>query len=116
MRRDIWGYSPNESLTPREIFGGAYRGIRPAMGYPMLPDQTLNLELCGLLPLERLGITMTENGAMTPASTVTGLYIANPDARYFMVGQIADDQLADYASRRGTEPDRMRRILIRNLT
>ena len=115
VRRDIWGYSPNESLTPREIFGGAYRGIRPAMGYPMLPDQTLNLELCRLLPLERLGITMTENGAMTPASTVTGLYIANPDARYFMVGQIAEDQLADYASRRGTKTDRMRRILIRNL-
>lgn len=115
VRRTVWGYSPEETLTRHEIFQGMYRGIRPAMGYPMLPDQTLNLELRNLLPFGKLGIEMTENGAMTPASTVTGLYIANEEARYFMVGRIGDDQLADYASRRGTEEEKMRRILIRNL-
>ena len=111
VRRDIWGYAPEENLSPQELLRGRYTGIRPAMGYPMLPDQLLNRELSHLLPLESIGVGITENGAMTPSATVSGLYIANPDARYFMVGDIDDEQMADYARRRGLTAERVREIL-----
>ncbi|MDE5875710.1 MAG: methionine synthase, partial [Muribaculaceae bacterium] len=111
VRRNLWGYSPDENLTIDEIFKGAYAGIRPAVGYPMMPDQLLNHKIATLLPLDEIGVEMTENGAMSPSSTVSGLYIASPSARYFMTGEIGDDQLADYSGRRGIEIDRMRELL-----
>ncbi len=110
VRRELWGYAP-ESKCSEELLKGDYRGIRPAMGYPMLPDQLLNHNLSRLLPLDKLGISLTENGAMTPSSTVSGLYIAHDEAEYFMIGEIGEDQIEDYASRRGLTPERIKEIL-----
>lgn len=81
------------------------------MGYPSMPDQTLNLELDRLLSMGEIGITLTENGAMHPSASVSGLYISNPAARYFMLGSVGDDQLADYARRRAMPLERVRRLL-----
>lgn len=77
------------------------QGIRPAMGYPSMPDQTLNLLLDRLLGMGEIGIRLTENGAMDPSASVSGLYISHPGARYFNVGTVGADQEADYARRRG---------------
>lgn len=112
VRTEIWGYAPDEDNDVRRILRGEYQGIRPAMGYPCLPDQTLNNQLIDMLRPEADDyVRLTENGAMSPSSTVSGLYIAHRDARYFMTGRIGDDQLSDYASRRGISPERMRMIL-----
>ncbi len=111
VRKNFWGYAPDESLSPAEMLQGKFEGIRPAVGYPMLPDQLLNHTLARLIPLKEIGIDLTENGAMTPSSSVSGLYIANPKATYFMVGRIGDDQIEDYAGRRGLDPERIREIL-----
>ena len=88
-----------------------YPGIRPAVGYPSLPDQKLNHILDRLLDTSEIGITMTENGAMHPSSTVSGLYIFHPDSRYFMIGDIGKDQMDDYATRRGLSPDEIPALL-----
>lgn len=87
------------------------RGIRPAVGYPSLPDQTLNHDLNRLLRMEEIGIMVTENGAMHPSASVSGLYIPSPRACYFMVGEIGDDQLISYAAARSISPTRLRDIL-----
>ena len=115
VRRQYWGYATDETATVTDILAGNYQGIRPAMGYPMTPDQLLNHKIAKLLSFDSIGVTLTENGAMTPASTVSGLYIAHPEARYFMVGKIGDDQLSDYSRRRAIAKDRMRNILNKNL-
>ena len=111
VRTDEWGYSPDEKVNFRRLLRGDYVGIRPAMGYPSLPDQLLNRELAKLLPMDRLEVDITENGAMSPSSTVSGLYISHPDSRYFMVGEIGEDQIADYAHRRGLSEARVRELL-----
>lgn len=111
VRRKIWAYAPNENLTVEEMLKGCYAGIRPAMGYPMLPDQLLNHTLGELIPFDKIGVSLTENGAMSPSSTVSGLYISSPASSYFMVGEIGDDQLSDYSSRRGMDESRVREIL-----
>lgn len=85
--------------------------IRPAWGYPMLPDQFMILETKDLLPYNKIGISMTENGAMYPPSSISGIYISNPDSKYFMVGEIGEDQIKDYAERRGISFDNMKKIL-----
>lgn len=85
--------------------------IRPAWGYPMLPDQTLILETLDFLPYNEIGVSLTENGAMYPPSSISGLYIGNPDSKYFSIGQIGDDQLKDYAQRREMSEDRIKDIL-----
>lgn len=100
VRRELWGYASDEGLTVKELFQGHYRGIRPAVGYPSLPDQKLTFVLDRLLDLSEIGVSITDNGAMEPSATVCGLYIAHPEASYFMLGRIADDQIADYARRR----------------
>lgn len=112
VRTEYWGYSPDEKMDVAAIFHGEYQGIRPAMGYPMLPDQLLNREVFDLLmPESGKRVVLTENGAMSPSSTVSGLYISNPDSRYFMIGAIAPDQIADYARRRGLPENRIIEIL-----
>lgn len=111
VRRSLWGYAPDENLSPEETLRGEYAGIRPAMGYPMLPDQLLNHNLARLIPLDKIGVSLTYNGAMEPSSTVSGIYISNPNARYFVVGEIGDDQIADYSLRRGISEERIREIL-----
>lgn len=111
-RRDYWGYAPNEEFEPERLFNDNYDGIRPAMGYPMLPDQLLNKEIVDMLqPESGKRVAVTENGAMTPSSTISGLYIANPKARYLTLGIIGEDQIENYAKRRGISADRIREIL-----
>lgn len=112
VRTEYWGYAPFEELDVERILHGDYQGIRPAMGYPMLPDQPLNREIFDILePESGKRVVVTENGAMSPSSTVSGLYIAHPDARYFMIGHIGDDQMEDYAQRRRMSLERIKEIL-----
>lgn len=85
VRRALWGYSEGEELTVEDIKRGNYAGIRPAIGYPSLPDQLLIHELAQILPLSRIGVSLTENGALTPPSSVCGLYLSHPLSRYFNV-------------------------------
>ena len=85
VRRELWGYAPHETLTPKQMFAAEYEGVRPAVGYPSLPDQRTIFPLAQLLGVERIGISLTENGAMQPLSSVCGLYIASRKARYFVV-------------------------------
>lgn len=115
VRRSIWGYAPDEDLTVEQLLHERNQGIRPAVGYPSLPDQSINFILSDLIDMEGMGITLTENGAMSPHATVTGLMIAYPHASYFAVGQIDEEQLEDYARRRGLPVDVMRRFLSSNL-
>ena len=100
VRRD-WGYGATEHLTNEELIGEKYRGIRPAFGYPACPDHTEKVKLFDLLDAGRIGMTLTETGAMLPAASVSGLYFSHPQARYFTVGRIGRDQLEDYARRKG---------------
>ncbi len=101
-RRDFWGYDKNESLSNEELIKEQYMGIRPAPGYPACPDHTEKYKLFELLGGEdATGIQLTESLAMYPASSVCGWYFAHPDSKYFGVGKINDDQLKDYAARKG---------------
>ncbi|MDR0894044.1 MAG: 5-methyltetrahydrofolate--homocysteine methyltransferase [Prevotellaceae bacterium] len=115
VRRTAWGYAPHENLSISELLKERYQGIRPAVGYPSLPDQSVSFLLHQLLPVEEIGITFTENGAMHPHASVCGLMLAHPASRYFMVGKIGEDQLEDYARRRGMTTDKMRKFLAANL-
>ena len=115
VRRVAWGYAPNERLAMDDLLAGRYQGIRPAVGYPSLPDQSINFILDSLLDMQRIGIRLTENGAMHPHSSVSGLMLAHPASRYFSVGRIGWDQLQDYARRRGLPIDMMRKYLAANL-
>ena len=102
VRKSYWGYEPGEALDNDELIAEGYRGIRPAPGYPACPDHTEKATLFELLDAtRRTGAKLTENFAMWPASTVAGWYFSHPEARYFGVGRVGDDQLADYARRKG---------------
>lgn len=111
VRRKYWGYAPDECLTKEQMFREDYQGIRPAIGYPSLPDTSVNFLLDRLLDMKQIGIRLTETGMMTPHSSVSGLMFAHPKARYFDLGKIGEDQLADYARRRGVPKEMMRRFL-----
>jgi 5-methyltetrahydrofolate--homocysteine methyltransferase len=103
VRRE-WGYGRNEVLTPEELIRERYRGIRPAPGYPACPDHTEKGTLFRLLEAEaRIGVSLTESFAMWPAASVSGLYFAHPQARYFTVGRLAQDQVRDYQRRKGLD-------------
>jgi len=115
VRRKYWGYAPQERLTAAELFAERFQGIRPAVGYPSLPDQSLNFVLDGLIGMGSIGIRLTENGMMQPHASVSGLMLAHPQARYFAVGPIDEHQLADYARRRGMPVAVMRKYLAANL-
>jgi 5-methyltetrahydrofolate--homocysteine methyltransferase len=108
--RDEWGYGRAERLTPEEIVAEKYRGIRPAPGYPACPDHTEKRTLWELLDVEaNTGIALTESCAMSPGSSVSGFYFAHPESRYFAVGKLGKDQVADYARRKAmlvTEAER----------
>jgi 5-methyltetrahydrofolate--homocysteine methyltransferase len=102
VRRELWGYAPNEAFSSEELVAESYRGIRPAPGYPAQPDHTEKATLFRLLDAERaIGVKLTESFAMWPASSVSGLYIAHPDAHYFGVAKVERDQVEDYAARKG---------------
>ncbi len=115
IRKEAWGYAPDESLSIPDLLVEKYQGIRPAVGYPSLPDQSVNFLLDKLLGMEQIGITLTENGAMHPHSSVCGMMLAHPASRYFAVGKIGEDQLEDYARRRGMPVKDMRKFLAANL-
>ena len=102
VRRELWGYAPQESLSNAALIAEEYRGIRPAPGYPACPDHTEKATLWQLLDVQaNTGMTLTESFAMLPTAAVSGWYFSHPDARYFAVGKIDRDQVADYASRKG---------------
>jgi len=111
VRKTDWGYAPDESYTPNELLKARYRGIRPASGYPSLPDLSLNFILDELLDMKRIGIRLTPNGAMDPNASVAGLYFSHPESDYFMIGKIGDDQLADYAARKGDSVEETKKWL-----
>ena len=111
VRTTIWGYAADEKLTISEMIGEKNRGIRPAIGYPSLPDQSLNFLLDELIGMSEMGIRLTENGAMRPHASVSGLMIAHPDSRYFAIGPIDAQQAEDYAQRRGMTYDEMKRFV-----
>ncbi|MEM1304503.1 MAG: vitamin B12 dependent-methionine synthase activation domain-containing protein, partial [Planctomycetota bacterium] len=101
VRRE-WGYGEQENLSNEELIRERYRGIRPAPGYPAQPDHTEKQTLFDLLDVEAAtGMTLTESYAMHPAASVSGLYFAHPDARYFAVDHLGKDQVEDYAGRKG---------------
>ncbi len=115
VRTRLWAYAPGESLTPRELFEGKYQGIRPAVGYPSLPDQSLNFLLDSLLAMSSIGVSLTESGAMLPHASVSGLMLASPKATLFAVGRIGADQAQDYSLRRGLPLERTKQFLASNL-
>ncbi len=116
VRRSLWGYAPGEDLDNEALIAERYRGIRPAAGYPACPDHTEKPRLFNLLEATRhTGLTLTESCAMWPASAVSGLYFAHPEARYFGVGRIGEDQLRDYAGRKGMTVEEAERWLAPSL-
>lgn len=115
VRKVAWGYAKEENLSIPELLKEDFQGIRPAVGYPSLPDQSVNFLLDKLLHMGQIGISLTENGAMYPHATVCGLMFAHPAARYFAVGKIGKDQLEDYAKRRGMAVEEVSRFLAANL-
>jgi 5-methyltetrahydrofolate--homocysteine methyltransferase len=100
VRKDLWGYAADEALTSAELIRESYRGIRPAPGYPACPEHAVKQAMFTVLTASEIGMALTENFAMTPASSVSGFYLAHPQARYFNVGRIGRDQLDDLARRR----------------
>lgn len=115
VRKVAWGYAKDEHLSTAELLKEKFQGIRPAVGYPSLPDQSVNFLLNQLLHMEQIGISLTENGAMRPHATVCGLMLAHPASRYFAVGKIGNDQLEDYARRRGMPVMEAKKFLAANL-
>jgi 5-methyltetrahydrofolate--homocysteine methyltransferase len=116
VRKELWGYAPDEQFTPEALNREEYRGIRPAPGYPACPDHSLKPTLFDLLDAtQQTGITLTESFAMLPTAAVSGLYFGHPQSEYFGVARIGDDQVSDYAARRGLDLDRARQYLRPNL-
>ena len=111
VRKHYWGYAKDEQLTMRELHEERFQGIRPAVGYPSLPDQSINFLLDELLHLSEIGITLSENGAMSPHGSVSGFMFAHPKAQYFAVGSISEEQLHDYAQRRAISLDDAKKFL-----
>jgi 5-methyltetrahydrofolate--homocysteine methyltransferase len=113
--RKEWGFGAGEQFSNDDLIHERYRGIRPAFGYPACPDHSEKTKLFALLGAERAGIALTESCAMTPAASVSGLYFAHPQAKYFNVGRIGRDQLEDYATRKGMDVADAERWLASNL-
>jgi len=115
VRTDFWGYAPQEALSVDDLIAEKYQGIRPAPGYPACPDHSVKRQMFELLGCADIGMGLTESLAMTPAASVSGFYLSHPEATYFNVGKVGDDQVADLARRSGVaEPD-LRRLLAPNL-
>lgn len=112
--RAYWGYAPDENLTIEQQHREEYQGIRPAIGYPSLPDTSANFLIDQLIDMKQAGIRLTETGMMTPHASVSGFMFAHPKSHYFELGKIGDDQLRDYARRRGVPVELMRRFLAVN--
>ena len=115
VRTDLWGYAAAESLSNEELIAEKYQGIRPAPGYPACPDHSAKKAMFELLQCEDIGMGLTESLAMTPAASVSGFYIAHPDAQYFSVGKVGDDQVHNLAERSGVQVKDLQRLLAPNL-
>ena len=115
VRTHWWGYAPDEHLTMKELLEERFQGIRPAVGYPSMPDTSVNFLLSTLLDMPEIGIRLTNVGAMKPHASVSGLMFSHPKAHYFDLGPIGEDQLRDYAHRRGVPVELMRRYLASHL-
>jgi 5-methyltetrahydrofolate--homocysteine methyltransferase len=116
VRREFWGYAPDEKLSSDQVIREEYRGIRPAPGYPACPDHTEKATLWRLLEVDsRAGITLTDSFAMYPTAAVSGWYFSHPQARYLAVGRIDRDQVEDYAQRKGMSVGEVERWLAPNL-
>jgi 5-methyltetrahydrofolate--homocysteine methyltransferase len=111
VRTELWGYAPDEALSNEELIAEKYRGIRPAPGYPACPDHGVKAAMFEVLDAADIGMGLTESMAMTPAASVSGFYIAHPDATYFNVGRIGDDQLQAWAEAEGRDRDAAARAL-----
>jgi len=115
VRTELWGYAPDESLDNVALIREEYRGVRPAPGYPACPDHVVKADLFAALDASEAGMEVTESYAMLPAASVSGFYLAHPDARYFAVGKIGEDQLVDFAARCGIDVAAARRRLAPNV-
>lgn len=115
VRTQEWGYMPGENLPMDDLLLEHFQGIRPAIGYPSIPDQGINFILSEILDYSSQGIHLTETGAMKPHASVTGLMIAHPDAAYFNIGPISKEQAIDYAQRRGKPLDIIAPYLYKNI-
>ena len=111
VRTELWGYAADEALSNEQLIAEAYGGIRPAPGYPACPDHLVKRAMFEVLDAPAIGMGLTESLAMTPAASVSGFYLAHPQATYFNVGRIGEDQLADYATRAGLDLADARRAL-----
>ncbi len=111
VRTEFWGYAADEQLDHAQLIAEQYRGIRPAPGYPACPDHSIKRAMFELLGAQDIGMGLTDSMAMTPAASVSGFYLAHPEARYFNVGRIGDDQLADWAAREQRDEREARRLL-----
>jgi len=115
VRKDLWGYVPDESLATEDLIKELYQGIRPAPGYPACPDHTVKPDMFNLLQCDEIDMTLTESFAMFPAAAVSGFYFAHKDAKYFSVDKIGEDQLLDMAKRRNLPKAYLERWLAPNL-
>ena len=111
VRKDLWGYAPDEALSHSELIAEKYSGIRPAPGYPACPDHSVKRAMFDALQAREIGMDLTESLAMTPAASVSGFYLAHPESTYFNVGRIGEDQLEDWAEREALPHDVARRLL-----
>jgi 5-methyltetrahydrofolate--homocysteine methyltransferase len=114
VRTELWGYAADEHLSNEQLIGEAYRGIRPAPGYPACPEHSIKRAMFELLQAQEVGMDLTEGFAMTPAASVSGFYLAHPQATYFNVGRIGDDQLRDFAERQRLALQDAERLLAPN--
>jgi 5-methyltetrahydrofolate--homocysteine methyltransferase len=115
VRQDLWGYAAGEQMEVNDLIGEKYQGIRPAPGYPACPDHSVKKDMFELLGAGDIGMALTDSLAMTPAASVSGFMLSHPDATYFNVGKIGDDQLHDLAKRRGEKAEVLQRLLAPNL-
>ncbi|MGE4052382.1 MAG: vitamin B12 dependent-methionine synthase activation domain-containing protein, partial [Piscinibacter sp.] len=111
VRTEFWGYAADERLDNVELIAERYRGIRPAPGYPACPDHTVKRDMFRVLRCDEIGMALTESLAMTPAASVSGFYLAHPQATYFNVGKVGEDQLADWAARSALDVGQVKRSL-----
>ena len=111
VRKKYWGYATDEQLTIKDLLAERYQGIRPAVGYPSIPDTSMNFLLYELLDMKGIGINLTESGMMVPHASVSGFMFAHPQSRYFDLGKIDDEQLEDYARRRNLPIETLRKYL-----
>jgi 5-methyltetrahydrofolate--homocysteine methyltransferase len=116
VRTELWGYAPDEQLSNEELIAEKYRGVRPAPGYPACPDHTVKRAMFDLLQADEVGMDLTESLAMMPAASVSGFYLAHPQAMYFNVGRIGEDQLEDWARRQQMAIEDARRRLAPQLS